>query len=248
MLRMNPNESLASGDANQFRTTHWSVVLLSAQTQVPGSRTALADLCQLYWYPLYAFVRRRGYSASDAQDLTQEFFTRLLEKGWLEGVDQERGRFRSFLLAATKHFLSNERDRAAAQKRGGGKKLLPLDSGEAESRYALEPVDPITAERIFDRRWALTLLDQVLSRLRREFTASGKEELFNELKQTLTGDASSYAQIGERLGMTEGAVKVAAHRLRGRYRDLIRQEVAQTVQSPENVEDELRDLMAALSA
>ena len=206
-------------------------------------------MCQTYWHPLYAYVRRLGHSPPDAQDLTQEFFARLLEKNYLADADESRGRFRSFLLAALKHFLANEWDKASAQKRGGGQILIPIDFNAAETTCHFEPADETTAEKIFERRWALTLLDQVLRRLRAEFVRDGKEKLFEELKPTLTEASRSvrYAEIAARLGATEGAVKVAVHRLRQRYREVLRAEIADTVASPGEVEDELRSLFAALS-
>ncbi len=230
----------------RFAVTRWSVVL-AAGGDDPAARDALEILCRNYWYPLYAFVRRQGHQPHDAQDLTQEFFSKLLEKGWLEGVTREKGKFRSFLLASMKHLLSNQRDRDRAQKRGGGRPPISLDMRSAESRYAMEPVDIATPEKIFDRRWAMTLLDQVLARLRAEVAGRGNAAPFDELKSTLCGQQPCYGQIGEKLGMSEGATKVAAHRLRQRYRELIREEVAQTVDSEGDVEDELRDLMSALS-
>jgi RNA polymerase sigma-70 factor (ECF subfamily) len=227
--------------------TRWTIVL-AARGDAREAQNALAQLCETYWYPLYAFVRRQGRNPHDAQDLTQGFFAKLLEKGWLDDVDRNKGRFRSFLLASMRHFLANERDHAQAQKRGGGHSILSLDKDNAESRYAMEPVDNATPEKIFDRRWALTLLEQVLARLRTEFSAAGKSALFDELKSTLSGQPSPLAAIGKRLGMSEGAAKVAAHRLRQRYRELIRSEVAQTVTDDKEVDEELRDLMSALSA
>ncbi|HET6249078.1 MAG TPA: RNA polymerase sigma factor [Tepidisphaeraceae bacterium] len=233
------------GGAQCFEPTQWSIVLAAGKDQ-PDAREALQRLCTIYWYPLYAFVRRQRHNPQDAQDLTQEFFARLLEKQWLAGVDRSKGRFRSFLLAAMKHFLANEWDHARAQKRGGGKIPISLDTMTAESRYALEPAALDTPERVFERRWALTLLDQVLTRLRGEFAAAGKIHVFEELKSSLTGGSAPYSEIAAKLEMSEGAVKVAVHRLRARYRDLVRAEVAQTVDSDGEIEDELRSLMAAL--
>jgi RNA polymerase sigma-70 factor (ECF subfamily) len=232
-----------------FVTTHWSVVLTAGRSDTTRARDALARLCQTYWYPLYAYVRRLGNSPPDAQDLTQEFFARLLEKNYLAGADESRGRFRSFLLAALKHFLANEWDKARAQKRGGGQIPISIDLGTAETSCGFEPVDNLTAEKIYERRWALTLLEQVLRRLREEHVRDGKEKLFEQLKATLT-EASrtvAYAEIARRLDTTEGAVKVAVHRLRQRYREVLRAEIADTVASPGEVEDELRNLFAALS-
>jgi len=230
-----------------FVTTRWSVVL-SARGDTTGAQSALAKLCTTYWYPLYAFVRRQGHGPHDAQDLTQEFFARLLEKGWLGDVDRERGRFRSFLLASMKHFLANEWDRAHALKRGGKTTLLRLDDASAEARYRNEPAEHTTAEQLFDRRWAMTILDEVLARLRAEMTAAGKLPHFEALKFSLMGEKTAYAEVAVKLGMSEGAVKAAVHRLRERYRALIRAEIAETVASSAEVEAELRHLFAALSA
>lgn len=221
--------------------------MTARQSDSVDARAALGKLCRMYWHPIYAFVRRRGYSAEDAQDLTQEFFARLLEKNWLGDVDPVKGRFRSFLLASVKNFLANEWDKARAQKRGGGQVPIPIDVKTAESSCGFEPADNVTAEKIFERRWALTLLEQVLQRLRDEYTRSGKERLFEQLKQTLTEESRSvaYAEIAARLGMTEGSIKVAVYRLRQRYRQLLRAEIADTVAGPEEVEEELRALFAA---
>lgn len=242
-----PSQPAPDG-ARSFATTHWSLVLAARAPAEAAGADALATLCRAYWYPLYAFVRRQGVGPHDAQDLTQEFFARLLEKEWLNAVARERGRFRSWLLAALRHFLANEWDKSRAQKRGGGITFVSIDDSSAESRYAHEPADTITAETLYDRRWALTLLDRVLARLRDEFVAAGKIAHFEALKGTLTGDRTPYAEIAAALGLSEGAVKVAAHRLRERYRDLIRAEIAETVATPAEVEDELRHLLAALSA
>ncbi|OGV72757.1 MAG: RNA polymerase subunit sigma-24 [Lentisphaerae bacterium RIFOXYB12_FULL_65_16] len=235
----------------QFATTHWTVVLTAGRDDADATRAheALEQLCRTYWYPLYAFVRRQGHSAADAQDLTQAFFARFIAKHCLDAVDRSKGKFRSFLLASLSHFLANEWDKASAKKRGGDQVFIELDAHTAEDRYALEPTDNMTAERIFDRRWALTLLDTVFTRLRAEFAASGKAPLFDALKDTLTGEKTTarYAEIAATLGMTEGAVKVAVHRLRQRYRDLLRAEVANTVASTSDVDEELRHLFAALS-
>jgi len=232
-----------------FVTTHWSVVLTASRSDTTRSRDALARLCQTYWYPLYAYVRRLGNAPPDAQDLTQEFFARLLEKNYLVGADESRGRFRSFLLAALKHFLANEWDKARAQKRGGGQIPVSIDLAAAETACRFEPADTATAEKIFERRWALTLLEQVLRRLREEYVRSGREKWFEQLKPTLTeaSRAVRYAEIALRLGTSEGAVKVAVHRLRQRYREMLRAEIADTVASPGEVEDELRNLFAALA-
>ncbi len=211
------------------------------------ARKALAHLCESYWYPLYAFVRREGHAAHDAQDLTQEFFARLLEKHWLEAVDPGKGKFRSFLLAAMRHFLANEWDRFRRVKRGGGQVPLSLDAVTAEERYALEPVDRMSADRIYERRWALTLLEQVLTRLRREFIAAGKGKLFDELKPALTGEKADYGAIAARFNLHEGAVRVAAHRLRVRYRELVRAEIAETLSTEAEIDGEIQHLFAALA-
>ena len=231
-----------------FATTHWSVVLTAQRSDSTHAQAALSKLCQTYWYPLYAFVRRQGHRPHDAQDLTQEFFARLLAKNYLADVGREKGKFRSFLLTALKHFLANEWDRARAVKRGGGQVFLSLD--EIESRYRLEPADSVTAERIYERRWALTLLEQVMKRLRAEHAQAGKAEFYEQLKGCLTVEkvAASYADLAARLHMTEGAIKVAIHRLRQRYREVLRDEIAQTVSSPAEVEEEIRHLFAALGS
>jgi RNA polymerase sigma factor (sigma-70 family) len=236
--------------AERFGLTHWSVVLAAGSGDSSHARVALEKLCRTYWFPIYAFVRRQGHRPHDAQDLTQEFFARLLEKGSLADVDRSKGRFRSFLLGALKHFLANEWDKARAKKRGGGQVLIPIDIQSAETSGGFEPADNITAETIFERRWALTLLDQVLRRLREEFVRDGKEKLFDELKLTLTEASRSvrYADIAVRLGASEGAVKVAVHRMRQRYRELLRAEIADTVASPAEIDDEIRNLFAAISS
>jgi RNA polymerase sigma-70 factor (ECF subfamily) len=224
-------------------------VVSAGRNDTPNARNALEKLCRTYWFPIYAFVRRQGHGPHDAQDLTQEFFMRLLEKKQLAVVDPAKGRFRSFLLASLKHFLANEWHKASAQKRGGGQIPIPIDIAVAETSWSFEPADTTTAEKIFERRWALTLLDRVLRRLREEFVRDGKEKLFEQLKTTLT-EASrtvAYAEIARRLDTTEGAVKVAVHRLRQRYREVLRAEIADTVASPGEVEDEIRNLFAALA-
>jgi RNA polymerase sigma factor (sigma-70 family) len=227
----------------RFATTRWSLV---AAAKDPAARQALAELCGLYWYPVYAFVRRQGNSADDAGDLTQEFFARLIERAGIAAADPAKGRFRSYLLGACRHFLANERDRAATKKRGGDRIVESLNLTDAERRYAAEPADDHTPEQIFERRWALTLLDAVLTGLRAEYATAGQEMLFDRLKSSLTGDATPYADLAAELGITEGAVKVAAHRLRRRYRDRLRAAIAETVASPDDVEEEIRDLFAAL--
>jgi RNA polymerase sigma factor (sigma-70 family) len=230
-----------------FAATRWTMVLSAVgQGNRTGSR-ALAELCQCYWRPLYAYLRWQGFNVEEAEDLTQEFFARLLDHNGLATVDPGKGKFRSFLLASLKHFLANERDRARALKRGGGLPPIPLDALSAEKRRQIEPTDDLSPDKAFERQWALTVLDQALSRLRTEFSMAGKEALFEELKGFLTGDgrADAHTAVGGRCGMSEGAVKVAVHRLRRRYRDLLREEIAQTVGNPEEVDDEIRNLFAS---
>jgi RNA polymerase sigma-70 factor (ECF subfamily) len=197
---------------------------------------------------LYAFVRRQGFAAEEARDLTQEFFARLLEKDFLAAVDRGKGRFRSFLLAACKHFLANERDRVRARKRGGDTELLSIQVADAEDRYRLEPAHVQTAEKLFERRWALTLLDHVLGRLRAEAVRSGKGELFDHLKVFLGGEKTSQRGLAQTLGMSEGAIKVAVHRLRKRYRELLHQEITRTMSATDSIEDEIRFLFQALES
>jgi RNA polymerase sigma-70 factor (ECF subfamily) len=241
-----PSELRGAAD---FDTTHWSVILAAGQRSSSGSSEALSALCQSYWYPLYAYARSAVRNADEAQDLTQEFFARLLEKDYLAVAQPQRGRFRSFLLTVFKRFLANEWDKARAQKRGGGRSPISLDFAAGERRYVCEPADDLTPERIYDRQWALTLLDRVLARLRAEFVQAGKDKHFDQLKAFLTGQkaAVSYAEVARELDMTEGAAKVAAHRMRRRYRELLRAEIAETVSGPEEVEDEIRRLFNTLS-
>jgi RNA polymerase sigma-70 factor (ECF subfamily) len=238
--------------AARFPTTCWSRVARAGDPADPEARAALEGLCRDYWYPLYAFVRRRGLSAEDASDVVQGFLADLLERQVLERVDRDRGRFRAFLRASCAHYLSHERDRAGARKRGGGERPIPLDRLDAEGRYGREPApaDVMTAEQLFERRWALVLLERVLARLEAEAARTGKQELFARLRLMLEGDdgAESYRDVGTALGMSEGAVKVAAHRLRGRYRELLREEVARTVADPADVDAELADLIATLTS
>jgi RNA polymerase sigma factor, sigma-70 family len=249
---MKPHESRASDDAGRFRTTHWSVVLLSAQTQVPGSQTALADLCRLYWYPLYSFVRRRGYSAEDAQDLTQGFFLSLLERKSLRQVGPEKGKFRSFLLASLKNYLSDAFDRDNSIKRGGQIEFVALDFGAGEERYSEEHADFLTAEKVFDARWAMTLLDHAIGRLRQEYASQGKTAVIETLQPFLDPSNSkrlpSYEQVAEELQVSLGGVKTLIHRLRKRYSEILREEVTRTVIDPQAVDDEIHSLCEALIA
>ena len=246
--RDKPVASRPQTAAGVFATTHWSIVLAAGEAKSPQSHEALEKLCRAYWYPLYAYVRRKGYDAHDAQDLTQEFFARLLARNYLSVADRNKGKFRSFLLGSLEHFLAREWTKAHAQKRGGGRTIFSLDEVDAESRYLVEPVHQLTADKLFDRRWATTLLDQALRRLRDECAATQKEGLFREVESLLSGEKgeTSYAEIAARLKMSEGAIKVAVHRLRQRYGELMRAEIAQTVTTPEEVDEELRYLIAAL--
>ena len=244
---MNTDARHVSGPA-VFATTHWSVVLQAGELDSPNTSEALAQLCRTYWYPLYAYVRRKGYPAHDAQDLTQEFFARLLARNYLGGVERRKGKFRSFLLGAFEHFLAKEWRRAHAQKRGGGQVPFSLDEVDAENRYLLEPAHDLSPEKIFDRRWATTVLGDAMAELRKEYWARNQKELFAKLEGLLSGDGApaSYAEIAESLGMNEGALKVAVHRLRKRYGELIRSQIAQTVATPEEIDEELRYLFAVL--
>lgn len=238
---------MAAALGSNFATTHWSVIVAAQDAATPEAQAALCALCTDYWYPLYGFIRRQGHAPQEAEDLTQEFFARLLEKGFLAGVDPARGRFRSFLLAACTHFLANQRDRARAWKRGGRSRIVSLDLDAAETRYRHEPACPLTPEKLFARRWGVTLLDRVLARLREDYAARGKASWFDRLRLCLLGDkdVSSHEQAAAELGMTAGAVRVAVHRLRQQFRELLRAEIAQTVEGPEQVEEEIRDLFAA---
>jgi RNA polymerase sigma factor (sigma-70 family) len=224
-------------------------MVLTAGGESDQAQDALARLCQTYWYPLYAYVRRRGNSPEDAQDLTQEFFARLLQRNWLNHADRDKGRFRSFLLGAMNHFLSDEWDKARAQKRGGGIKPLPLEFDTAETRFSREPADNVTPEQNFERRWALTLLETVLNHLRQDYEREGRGELFALLNPCLVGDrtAQPYAELAKQLGVSEGTVKAAVHRLRQRYRQLLRDEIANTISEPGDVDEELRHLFAVLA-
>lgn len=232
----------------EFATTHWSLVVAAKPDEANRSRArrALEELCRAYWYPLYAFVRNRGYSSSDAQDLTQSFFARLIETAGFASADPERGRFRSYLLGAMKHFLANQWHRAQAHKRGGGVTFLELDALDPEARYALEPAQSTDPDTGFDRQWAQESIARAMEKLRAESEASGKGELFEALKGSLTGEEPARSETAARLGMTVGAVKVAVHRLRQRYREILRAEIAETVTDPSDVDDEMCHLVDAL--
>jgi len=231
----------------QFATTHWSAVLTAGRGDSTEARQALDALCRVYWTPLCAFVRRQGHRAEDAQDLTQAFFADLVARRDLARVDPARGRFRSFLLASLQHFLANQRDLALAQKRGGGAVHVSIDAGATVPPGQVEPSDPVTPETLFERQWALALLQSVIEGLRAEYAAGDQAALFDALKDTLTGDRpdATYAAIGIRIGLSEGAVKVASHRLRARYRERLRAEVGRTVSSPAEIDEEIRFLFAA---
>jgi RNA polymerase sigma-70 factor (ECF subfamily) len=242
-------ESVASpGPAREFATTHWSVVLAAGDGDSPQAGAALERLCQTYWYPLYAHVRRRGHDADQARDLTQGFFAEMLARHAIARADPNRGRFRTFLLTALDHHLHHHHRDAHALKRGGGQELISLDAAEAEQRLDLEPQEHRSPDHEFDRRWALATLDTVRRRLREEVAVSGRAELFDELRPHLFGDlaAAPYAQMATRLNLTVVAVKVTVHRLRQRYGELLRQEVAHTLADPSEVEQEIRHLIAAL--
>lgn len=232
----------------RFDTTEWSVVLAAGGDDSDAARAALETLCSAYWYPIYAFVRRRGRSPDDARDVTQGFLVSLLERRSFHDLSRERGRFRAFLLAALKHFLANESAHDRAQKRGGGVPNLPLEFDSAEGRYSLEPAEPATPETIFERRWALTMIESVLTELRLEWTASGRTSEFDALKACLLGDSppGGYQALARSLDTTEGAIKAAVHRLRRAFQDRLRAQIAATVDSAEDVDDELRYLLRAL--
>ena len=244
---MDSNDPRAAASP-RFVTTQWNVVLLASKADSPGNAEALQELCRAYWYPLYAYVRRRGHGPEDAQDLTQGFFARLLEKQWLADIEPEGGRFRSFLIVALNRFLANEYDRSQAAKRGGQISFVSPQTGDEETRYLQEPAMDETPERMFERRWALAVLDAALKRLREEMLAAGKARPHDVLSPFLSREAGpgDYAQVAPALGMTAGAVGVAVHRLRQRYRALVREEIGRTVSSPAQIDEELRHLFAAL--
>ena len=239
----------AQSDAVAFATTHWSVVL-TAQSRSPAADEALEKLCRTYWWPLYGYVRRQGYNSEEAQDLTQGFFALLIERRDFDAVRQEKGRLRSYLLTSLKHFLAKARRHELAIKRGEGRALVPLDELLARERADLEPADTLSAERIYERRWALALLERALGRLEEEYRVAGDAPLFEKLKQMLTNEPgrSSQAEIAQGMSMSENAVKQAFYRLRQRYRLLVREEIAHTVAVPGDVEDELRHFIAILQA
>ena len=243
-----PDTFIPQPRAGRFATTRWSLVLAAGHQASPRSAEALTSLCEMYWYPVYAFIRRQGCRPEDGADLTQEFFARVVEKHYFHDLNPARGRFRAFLCASIRHFLSNERDRARTLKRGGNQPPISLDAETADGRYQLEPRNDLTPEKLFDRQWALMLLERVLIRLREEQVSAGKADLFDQLKGFLTGDsATPYADVGNALGMTEGAVKVAVHRLRRHFRDTLVQEIAETVSNSADIDAEIEYLLKAVS-
>jgi RNA polymerase sigma factor (sigma-70 family) len=244
-----PEGGFPAPRAGRFATTRWSLVLAAGQQADARSADALTGLCEMYWYPVYAFIRRQGYRAEECADLTQEFFARVLEKNYFHDADPAKGRFRAFLCASIRHFLSNERDRARSLKRGGTSPPISLDVETAEGTYRLEPRDDLTPEKLFDRRWALILLERVLARLRANQVSAGKGELFDHLKGFLTGDSAGlpYADVARTLGMTDGSIRVAVHRLRRNFRDTLIQEIAETVSGPADIDAEIEYLMKAVS-
>jgi len=249
-MPLKPEHDPVSSGARKFVTTHWSAVLSAGGADSPQAQKALAELCQAYWYPLYAYIRRTGYSPHDAEDMTQGFFAKLLEKNFLADAKQEKGRFRSFLLIALKRFMANQWDRANAEKRGGGKKIIPFDKDSAETRYGLEPVHNITPSLLFEQEWATTLLDKVLRCLASEYTESDRGSLFEELRPSLVKDDDSapYSEIARKLETSEAAVKMAVRRMRARYCHLLREEIAKTVANSDEIEDEIQHLYSIFSS
>lgn len=247
-LDLSSNDGGAVRERYAFATTRWSLVLAAGGTNEDQAADALENLCRAYWHPLYVYVRRRGYAPEDAQDLTQEFFRRLLARGDIVVAKPEKGRFRSYLLGALKHFLSDEKDKAGAAKRGGGAVIFSLDTEDVEARFAHDLASIGPPDREFDRRWATTILDQALVRLQAEFSGAGKVAMFEVLKPYLSAapETGDYENIARRLDLSSGAVAVTVHRLRQRYGELVRAEIAETVASPDEVEEELRELFAAL--
>ena len=233
-----------------FRTTHWSLVSLAGDANSPQATAALERLCQTYWLPLYSYIRRQGYAPHDAQDLAQGFFARLLRMNSLASVAQQKGKFRTFLLAALHHFLSDELDHARAEKRGGGRNLISLDEASAEQRYLEVPAPDLTPEKLYDRRWALTVMEQALDRLRKDYGTAGNAALFEQLNGFLSREAAhgEYDSAAHKLGMSPGTMAVAVHRLRQRYRECVRFELSQTVTSREDLELEMKHLFEALTA
>jgi DNA-directed RNA polymerase specialized sigma24 family protein len=235
---------------SRFATTSWTLIRAAASDSGTQSHPALATVCQIYWHPVYAFIRRNGHDPDRAQDLTQEFFARLIEKNYLEGADQERGKFRSFLLASVKYFLANENDRVRAVKRGGRHRIVSVDSAEAERWYIPATASEVTPERLFERRWALTVLDRVMKKLRQEYAESGKTAHFENIVVFLMRDSSTirYELLASKTGLTEGALRMAVYRLKQKYRATLRAEIAQTVDTEADIDSEIQFLMTVLSA
>lgn len=240
---------MAYATGNIFATTRWTVVRAAGNRGTPQAEVALEELCRTYWFPLYAYVRRHGHSREDAEDLTQAFFARLLEKNYLEGISNDGGKFRAFLLIAVKRFMTNEWRRAHRQKRGGGVTPLSLDWQDADARYRIDPADNVSPDKLYDRAWALTVLERVITQLRDEFLAEGKVKIYDQLKQFLVVGKSEipYAKAAAALEISEGAVRVAVHRLRRRYRELLRDEIAQTLSDPAQADEEMGVLFTALT-
>ena len=249
-MRTEGSDSEAQTHGAVFATTHWSVVLAAGAQNASQSAVALEELCRTYWQPIYAYIRRRGYCPEDAEDLTQELFARLLRSNTVDRADPERGRFRSFLVGAVKHLLADENAKVEAKKRGGGVRFLSWEQASAEHQLGAEPMDRLSPDRVFDRRWAMTVLEHATQRLRAEYKGPDRQAVFAELKNYVTGDPaeSSYTQAAARLGLSESAVKSTIHRLRQRYHALVREEVAQTVANPQDLEDEIRYLIALFGA
>ena len=249
MANERDSATTSAEQAAWFTTTHWSIVINAQDPASPQASQALEKLCRSYWYPLYAFVRRQGRDEATAKDLTQGFFAKLLEKNYLAGVRPEKGRFRNFLLASIKHFIADEWDKARALKRGGGQTIISLDETTGEGRYRHEPVEAMDAEKLYERRWALTLLEQARERLKEEFRIAGRAELYERLQLFESGDhdAPAYAQVAPALGLSESGLRAAVHRMRQRYQELVREEVAQTVSSPAEVDEEIRYLIRVIS-
>ncbi len=243
-------DSGPEGHGGVFATTHWSVILAAGQRDTPQAAAALEQLCRTYWYPIYAYVRRQEHSPEDAQDLTQDFFAHLLARGFPHGAVPERGKFRSFLLASLRHFLVDQHRNAAALKRGGGQHTISLDARQAEERFRLEPQHELTPEKLYEREWAMTLLDRARSRLHEEYSATGKADLYERLQGFPLTEKSddSFQQAASELGMTVGALKSVVHRLRARYRELVREEVAHTVADPVELNEEARHLIAVIGS
>ena len=241
--------NLKPSDRPRFATTHWSVVLAAGKSSSPNQKQALETLCRGYWFPLYAYLRQRGYDSHQAEDYTQAFFARILDKHDLQTADPKYGKFRSFLLIRLKSFLSDERDRARAKKRGGGRKIISLGFQSAEDQYVLEPAKRLSPEKLFEKSWALTLLDRTMNRLEKEMVEKNKKKLFEHLKVYLTTekDAIPYRNMAKELKMTEASVRVAVHRLRRRYRKLLRDEIAQTVATEDQIDEEMGHLFDALA-